>query len=179
MTYALFQDPSPDSDAGRVLAVVRTHPGLLLEVLTERSGLGVKRVVAACHYLKKRRKIFKRSVSPTGETQRNSRRAVYWYPGAAPVALQLVDAQRCQVAMGYRSVCDTRLEHIVDSVGRVRVTCPSCERRRQGLCRSCPRRLPPNPRFGPQPWFCRTCLRQRRRDRARLKDQDTRRTRAA
>lgn len=179
MTYALFQDPSPESDAGRVLAVVRSCPGLLPGALAQRTGLGVKRVIAACHYLKTRRKIFKRSVSPNGETLRNRRYAAFWYPGAAPVALQLVDAQRCRVAMGYRSVCDTRLEHHVDSVGRVRVACPSCERRRQGLCRSCPRRLPPNPRFGPAPWFCRTCLRQRRRDRARLKDQETRRQRAA
>lgn len=60
----------------------------------------------------------------------------------------------CRVALGPYAVCLGPLVEEVDRIGRVVVRCPRCERRRSGVCQTCPRRV-----YGKVGWalYCAPC----------------------
>lgn len=164
--YATYQDPSRESDAGRVLAAIQQTPGLPLWALARNTHLTLDRVKYACMYLKRRRKAFNHKTEYLDQKTGTERQQPCWFPGQPRTALALVDSTRCQVSIGYGRVCGTRFEDRIDRLGRVTVACPACERRNHGLCRTCPRPLPAHGSDGPRPWYCATCLAERRRHRA-------------
>jgi hypothetical protein len=73
------------------------------------------------------------------------------------VALRNRRGSHCQFRKGRFGVCGAALVESVDRLGRVIVSCPSCERRVAGICKCCPRKV-----AGRAGWslYCAGCKRR-------------------
>lgn len=163
--WAVYHDPAPDSDAGRVLAVIRRAKGLPTWAIARAAKLSADRVKGACYYLKTRKLAFNHRTEYATADHTGERVQSCWFSGARRDVASMVDPTRCRVPMGFGRTCDTRLEAQIVGYGRVTYTCPACERRNRGVCRTCPRRTVRVGPDGPAPWFCPTCIEARRRER--------------
>ncbi|WP_353265829.1 hypothetical protein [Gemmatimonas sp.] len=163
--YATYQDPSRESDAGRVLTAITAHPGLPMWALARATKITAERVKHACKYLRTRGKAFSHRTEYWCPKTGTEKLFMCWFLGRKPTTAHLVDSSRCQVAMGFGRVCGTRYVDHVNSFGRVTWSCPACERRNAGLCRTCPRPTPEHGSDGPRPWYCESCETTRRRER--------------
>jgi hypothetical protein len=166
MSVVTFPDPSPTSDAGKVLRAIRTRPGCPAWAVARNAQMPLSRVWSALPYLRLRRKIHARR-APFLDPRTNGERSFKcWHPGAAASRGAQI-GERCTAAIGFGVECRAKLVERVDRVGNVTYACEKCERRAQGVCRTCPNPLAPKAKFGPSPWYCVPCELTNRRLRAR------------
>lgn len=164
--WAVYHAPAPDSDAGLVLAVIRRAKGLPNWAIARAAKMSRERVRYACQYLKDRGMVFPHRTEFDTADGSGERVQYCWFAGAKPSRDPvMVDTSRCRVSMGYGRTCDTRLEEHITLYGRVTYSCPACDRRNRGLCRTCPRPIVREASDGPAPWFCPACLKMRRKER--------------
>lgn len=64
--------------------------------------------------------------------------------------------------------CGAPLEVRIDRIGRTRIICPKCERRRAGLCLTCPRPIEGDRKRGAS--WCATCRRKHTSKRKNLRE---------
>lgn len=59
----------------------------------------------------------------------------------ARVALANRRGSRCQFRKGRYGLCNDLVREVVDRFGKVHLRCEACDRRQEGICRTCPRNV--------------------------------------